>query len=91
MLKSIVKDSALNNNQIKTIDTNKISKIAENQAIENYLKLMELMNYKHKKTKDSKDYYFTYQPQYDKNNKDKIIKKHNKNSPFDKLSELRFR
>ena len=58
---------------------------------ENFLKLMELMNYKHKKTKDSEDYYFTYQPQYDKNNKDKIIKKHNKNSPFDKLSELRFR
>ena len=39
---------------------------------ENFLKLMELMNYKHKKTKDSKDYYFTYQPQHNKNNKDKI-------------------
>ena len=40
MLKSIVKDSALNNNQIKTIDTNKISKIAENEARDYYLKLI---------------------------------------------------
>ena len=58
---------------------------------EDFFKLLELMQYKRKKIKGSKEEFFIYQPKYIKNKQRKIIKKSNVNSPFEKLSELRFR
>jgi len=58
---------------------------------ENFFKLLELMEYRSKKIENSEDQYFAYRPKSKKNNEGKKIKKINKNSPFDKLSELRFR
>ena len=48
------------------------------------------MHYKRKKTVDNKEEFFTYKPKFEKSKKSKsaII---NKNNPFGKLSELRFR
>ena len=56
----------------------------------NFFKLLELMQYKCKKTKGEKEETFIYQTKYKKNNERKNLKKDSKNSPFDKLSELRF-
>ena len=53
---------------------------------ENFFKLLELMEYKSKKNK--KEELFIYKPKLTKNKK---LKKISKNSPFEKLSELRFR
>ena len=53
---------------------------------ENFFKLLELMEYKSKKNK--KEEFFIYKPKLTKNKK---LKKISKNSPFKKLSELRFR
>ena len=53
---------------------------------ENFFKLLELMEYKSKKNK--KEEFFIYKPKLAKN---KELKKISKNSPFKKLSELRFR
>ena len=58
---------------------------------ENFFKLLELMQYKRKKIEDSKEDFFVYRPKYIKNKNKKIDKKHDKNTPFKKLSELRFR
>ena len=58
---------------------------------ENFFKLLKLMQYKNKKIQNDKEEFFIYQPKFLKSKKDKITKKVNKNSPFDKLSELRFR
>ena len=58
---------------------------------ENFFKILDLMEYRRKKI--DKDEFFVYQPKY-KNKKDKVVKKVDKlgkNSPFNKLSELRFR
>ena len=55
---------------------------------ENFTKLLELMQYKPKKIKDSKEEFFIYSPKFVKNKKDKKI---SENNPFGKLSELRFR
>ena len=49
------------------------------------------MQYKRKKIKKSKEEFFIYQPKYIQNKQRKITKKSNVNSPFVKLSELRFR
>ena len=73
------------NGMIK-IDSNMINLIGCNR--ENFSKLLELMQYKPKKVKETKEKFFIYQPKY-KNNK--VEKKSNKNNPFGKLSELRFR
>ena len=73
------------NGMIK-IDSNMINLIGCSK--ENFSKLLELMQYKSKKSKETKEEFFIYQPKYI--NK-KTSKKSNKNSPFDKLSELRFR
>ena len=54
---------------------------------ENFFRLLELMHYKHKKTGGNKEEFFTYKPKFVKSKSEKI----NKNNPFDKLSELRFR
>ena len=57
---------------------------------ENFFNILELMQYKSKKIKENKEEFFIYQPKYKKSRK-KDVKKLNKNSPFDKLSEIRFR
>ena len=49
------------------------------------------MQYKRKKIKESKEEFFIYRPKHIKDKQRKIAKKSNPNSPFDKLSELRFR
>lgn len=54
---------------------------------ENFFKLLELMQYKHKKAGDDKEEFFIYKPKVVKSKSEKI----NKNNPFGKLSELRFR
>ena len=49
------------------------------------------MQYKRKKINEHKEEFFNYQPKYIKDKKRNINKKPNKNTPFDKLSELRLR
>ena len=58
---------------------------------ENFFNILELMQYKSKKIKENDKDYFIYQPKYIKTKEKKIPKKLNKNNPFDKLSEIRFR
>ena len=58
---------------------------------ENFYKLLELMHYKIKKTGENKEEFFSYQPQKNRITTKKIRKKVNENSPFEKLSGLRFR
>ena len=53
---------------------------------EDFFKLLDLMSYKRKVVKDKE--LFIYQPKYIKKKHRKI---ENKDNPFDKLSELRFR
>jgi len=71
------------------IDSNMINLIGCNK--ENFFKLMQLMHYKSAKVKGSNDEFFVYKPVYIKNKLNKIAKKHSKNNPFEKLSEMRFR
>ena len=71
------------------IDSNMINLIGCNK--ENFFKLMQLMHYKSAKVKGSNDEFFVYKPIYIKNKLNKISKKHSKNKPFEKLSEMRFR
>jgi len=58
---------------------------------ENFYKLLELMSYKHTKKDGDEEAFFKYQPKNITNKKNKFAKKINKNNPFEKLSELRFR
>jgi ATP-dependent RNA helicase SUPV3L1/SUV3 len=58
---------------------------------ENFYKLLHLMQYTRKVINNNKEDYFIYKPKNKKNIKEKIIGKSNKNSPFDKLAEIRFR
>jgi ATP-dependent RNA helicase SUPV3L1/SUV3 len=56
---------------------------------ENFFKLLELMEYKPKKSKKEEEESFIYTPKITKN---KIKhQKTSRNNPFEKLSELRFR
>ncbi len=71
------------------IDSNMINLIGCNK--ENFFKLMQLMHYKSAKVKGSNDEFFVYKPVYIKNKLNKIAKKHSKDNPFEKLSEMRFR
>jgi ATP-dependent RNA helicase SUPV3L1/SUV3 len=57
---------------------------------ENFYKLLDLMEYKHKKTKDDKEDLFVYKPRSLKKGDKKRNNKIDKDSPFEKLSELRF-
>ena len=61
------------------------------ESKENFTKLLELMQYKRKKIKDSKEEFFTYQPKFTKSKSKKNERKISKDNPFGKLSELRFR
>ena len=58
---------------------------------ENFYKLLDLMQYKPRKVKDSKEDYFVYKPKYIKKRDEKKNNKINKDNPFEKLTELRFR
>ena len=49
------------------------------------------MKYRNKKTQNTKEEVFVYQPKFTNRKKIKQSKKPNKNSPFEKLAELRFR
>tara|TARA_Y100000590_G_scaffold314231_1_gene355244 strand:- start:24 stop:2504 length:2481 start_codon:yes stop_codon:yes gene_type:complete len=74
-----------NKDNIFKIDSNMINLIGCNK--ENFLKLLELMEYKPKKVGDNKEEFFIYKPKFLKNKSQKI----NKDNAFSKLSELRFR
>jgi|TARA_Y100000310_G_scaffold129915_1_gene129082 ATP-dependent RNA helicase SUPV3L1/SUV3 len=54
---------------------------------ENFLKLLQLMQYEPKKIEGNKEEFFTYKPKFIRNKNQKI----NKDNAFGKLSELRFR
>ena len=71
------------------IDSNMINLIGCSK--ENFYKLLDLMQYKPKKTKDSKEELFVYKPKSLKKENRKRSTKVNKDSPFEKLTELRFR
>ena len=58
---------------------------------ENFYKLLDLMQYKTKKNKDGNEDLFIYKPTYLKKSNKKRNMKNNKDNPFEKLSELRFR
>ena len=55
---------------------------------ENFYKLLKLMQYKRRLTKNDKEFIFIYQPKYTQK---KTTHKPKGKSPFDKLSEIRFR
>ena len=58
---------------------------------ENFFRLLELMEYKSTKNKDSKEKIFIYRPRFVKKERQKDIKNKAKNNAFSKLSEIRFR
>ena len=58
---------------------------------ENFLKLLELMQYKPKKTGSDKEDFFIYKPKLIKNKNKNKKKEIDENNPFGKLTELRFR
>tara|TARA_B100000470_G_C19634926_1_gene321553 strand:- start:283 stop:738 length:456 start_codon:yes stop_codon:yes gene_type:complete len=58
---------------------------------ENFYKLLDLMQYKPRKVKDSKEDYFVYKSKYIKKRNGEKNNKINKDNPFEKLTELRFR
>jgi len=72
-------------NNIFKIDSDMINLIGCSK--ENFFKLLELMHYKRKKIGGDKEDLFIYKPKFVKIKNEKI----NKNNPFGKLSELRFR
>jgi len=74
-----------NKGNIFKIDSNMVNLIGCNK--ENFLKLLELMQYKPKKVGNNKEEFFIYKPKFLKNKSQKI----NKDNAFGKLSELRFR
>ena len=76
-------------NGIFKIDSNMINLIGCSK--ENFLKLLELMEYKSKKNKANKEEFFIYKPKTIKKFELKKNQKVSKNNPFSKLSELRFR
>ena len=49
------------------------------------------MEYKRKKIEENTEEFFIYKPKFMKKSKQKKDKKISKDSPFEKLSELRFR
>jgi len=58
---------------------------------ENFFKLLELMEYKSKNSKNKEEQSFIYKPKTTKNKRLKKIEKLSNDNPFKKLSELRFR
>ena len=76
-------------NKVFKIDSNMINLIGCSK--ENFIKILDMMEYKSIKNVENEGEYFTYKPKFLKNNNKKTIKKTSKNSAFDKLSELRLR
>jgi len=76
-------------NRMFKIDSNMINLIGCSK--ENFYKLLELMEYKHKTINDAKEEFFIYKPRFVKKTKEIKNKKVNKDNPFDKLNELIFR
>jgi len=76
-------------NGIFKIDSNMINLIGCSK--ENFFKLLDLMEYKPKKIEGDKDDCFIYKPKFQRKKMVKNNKNINKDNPFDKLSELRFR
>ena len=58
---------------------------------ENFFRLLELMEYKPKKTEEKKEHFFVYKPKQIRKERLKKNKKFSKDNPFVKLSTLRFR
>ena len=58
---------------------------------ENFFTLLKLMHYQPKKIAGAKEDFFVYKPKFEKNKMNKNIKNTTNDSPFKKLSELRFR
>ena len=77
-----------NNNGIFKINSDMINLIGCSK--ENFIKLLELMDYKPKKIEGNKEENFVYRPKFLKNKKEKSDQNASKDNPFDKLSELRF-
>ncbi len=76
------------NNTFK-IDSNMINLIGCSK--ENFYTLLKLMHYIPRKVQNKSDEFFTYKPKYLNKIINKKDKNANKNNPFDKLSEIRFR
>ena len=76
------------NNTFK-IDSNMINLIGCSK--ENFYTLLKLMHYIPRKVQNKSDEFFTYKPKYLNKIINKKDKNTNKNNPFDKLSEIRFR
>ncbi len=76
-------------NGILKIDSDMINLIGCSK--ENFYKLLDLMQYKPKKTKDNNNDFFMYKPRSLKREDKKRNFKINKDSPFEKLTDLRFR
>ena len=76
-------------NGLHKIDSDMINLIGCTK--ENFFKLLELMEYKRKKIKDSKEEFFIYKPKFEREKRKKNDQKISNDNPFDKLSELRFR
>ena len=75
-----------NKDGVFKVDSDMINLIGCNR--ENFAKLLELMQYKPKKIEGVKEEFFIYKPKFIKKKNNKNI---NKDNPFEKLSELRFR
>ena len=73
-------------NGIFKIESNMVNLIGCSN--ENFYKLLKLMQYKRRLTKNDKEFIFIYQPKYTQK---KTVHKPKGKSPFDKLSEIRFR
>ena len=76
-------------NGVFKINSDMINLIGCNK--ENFLKLLDLMEYKCKKNNEKEGDFFIYKPKFIKNNVNKVINKTTKNTAFDKLSALRLR
>ena len=77
-----------NNKGIFKINSDMINLIGCSK--ENFIKLLELMEYKRKKIEGNKEENFVYRPKFLKNKNEKSNQNVSKDNPFDKLSELRF-
>jgi len=78
-----------NKNGVFKIDSDMVNLIGCSK--ENFFTLLKLMHYQPKKIAGAKEDFFVYKPKFEKNKMNKNIKNTTDDSPFKKLSELRFR
>ena len=76
-------------NGIFKVDSNMINLIGCSK--ENFFKLLELMDYRAKKSANDKQEFFTYKPKLIKNKIIKKIRNTNINNPFKKLAQIQFK